>query len=297
MFSPQENPSDNGPLGVGLLGVGPLGVGPLGVGPLGFVGPLGVGPLAPGRPGIASWGSLSSGRACVEAPGRRWDRCLSRYSFAVTPGEARCPACPTPAHNAAPPSLHEVRTAVPAFRPLLGAAISATISPHPFPSLGDSTGVTAVFPRPRSRAWIFLDWCAGTSGQLAQRRSLVSQVPRGPRDHSPCSSTPVSPGRLSRHGSLPCAAPATDQTMAHGKDISRLHHTASDLPVYASRGSYPPPADSLPAGPALPAGWAPAVPYERSSLRLSSLPELLARRPMISTTACANKTTKAPKSV
>src|SRR5208337_2570573 len=61
-----------------------------------------------------------------------------------------------------------------------------------------------------------------------------------PRDHSPCSPTPVGPGRLSRPW-VSCLArpPRLTRTRAHHEEISGLNRTAFDLAVYASQGWLP----------------------------------------------------------
>src|SRR5208337_4527029 len=61
-----------------------------------------------------------------------------------------------------------------------------------------------------------------------------------PRDHSPCSPTPVGPGRLSRPW-VSCLArpPRLTRTRAHHEEISGLNRTAFDLAVYASQGWSP----------------------------------------------------------
>src|SRR5271157_1947176 len=83
------------------------------------------------------------------------------------------------------------------------------------------------------------------------------KFPGNPRDHSPCSPTPVGPSRLSRPW-VSCLArpPRLTRTRAHHEEISGLNRTAFDLAVYASSWRLPAiMQDSLPAaGPALPGG-------------------------------------------
>src|SRR5208337_786785 len=66
------------------------------------------------------------------------------------------------------------------------------------------------------------------------------KFPGNPRDHSPCSPTPVGPGRLSRPW-VSCLArpPRLTTTRAHHEEISGLNRTAFDLAVYASQGWSP----------------------------------------------------------
>src|SRR5208337_4613589 len=66
------------------------------------------------------------------------------------------------------------------------------------------------------------------------------KFPGNPRDHSPCSSTPVGPGRLSGPW-VSCLArpPRLTRTRAHHEEISGLNRTAFDLAVYASQGWSP----------------------------------------------------------
>src|SRR5271167_3615067 len=66
------------------------------------------------------------------------------------------------------------------------------------------------------------------------------KFPGNPRDHSPCSPTPVGPDRLSRPW-VSCLArpPRLTRTRAHHEEISGLNRTAFDLAVYASQGWSP----------------------------------------------------------
>src|SRR3974377_2477776 len=66
------------------------------------------------------------------------------------------------------------------------------------------------------------------------------KFPGNPRDHSPCSPTPVGPGRLSGPR-VSCLArpPRLTRTRAHREEISGLNRTAFDLAVYASQGQLP----------------------------------------------------------
>src|SRR5262249_36625764 len=92
---------------------------------------------------------------------------------------------------------------------------------------------------------------------IAMETTGTPKFPGDPRDHSPCSPTPVGPGRLSGPR-VSCLArpPRLTKTKAHHDEISGLNRTAFDLAVYASQWRLPATAqDSLPAaGPALPDG-------------------------------------------
>jgi hypothetical protein len=83
------------------------------------------------------------------------------------------------------------------------------------------------------------------------------KFPGNPDDHSPCSATPVGPGRLSGPR-VSCLArpPYLTKTKARHEEISGFNRRAFDLAVYASQWRLPATTpDSLPAaGPALPDG-------------------------------------------
>ncbi len=125
---------------------------------------------------------------------------LQRYSEVL-----RLPA----AHFAA---LRFLRWAIPSLRPLF-------VPPGPGRGAVDQSGVGRRYLQP--------------PGSIETAGS--PKFPGNPRDHSPCSPTPVGPGRLSRQW-VSCLArpPRLTRTRAHHEEISGLNRTAFDLAVYAS---------------------------------------------------------------
>src|SRR5208283_1455845 len=111
-----------------------------------------------------------------------------------------------------------------------------------FPSLGDTIVASLVRPqrlgtRSLGSTW---SWSAGSPTGISMETAGSPKFPGNPRDHSPCSSTPVGPGRLSGPW-VSCLArpPRLTRTRAHHEEISGLNRTAFDLAVYASQGWSP----------------------------------------------------------
>src|SRR5208337_4726485 len=106
------------------------------------------------------------------------------------------------------------------------------------------------------------------------------KFPGNPRDLSPCSPTPVGPGRLSRPW-VSCLArpPRLTRTRAQHEEISGLNRTAFDLAAYASQGWSPTHHPRLASGcwsGSTGRDWLPAGFHLKGfNLRLSSSPELL----------------------
>jgi hypothetical protein len=166
-----------------------------------------------------------------------------------------------PVHNAALPSLHGVRKAVPPLRHNYGALrlLAVHLAALRFLRLAIPSFVPCSSSPARDRA---ADHPGVGKPELQPAVTMETtrspKFPGNPRDHSPCSSDPgvtrhASGSRCSRCLARP---PRLTKTRAHDKEISRLNHTAFDLAVYASQGRSPATTqDSLPAaGPALPDG-------------------------------------------
>ena len=167
---------------------------------------------------------------------------------------------PLPAHNAAPPSLHGVRKAVPPIRHYYRGRATPC---HPsrrasFPSLGDTTGRRVCPPSaPVAEPWIFLELvCRYLRPACSVEMAGSPKFLGNPR----VLALFFDPGETSQaewtRGCCPARPPRLTKTKAHGRtfrgSIARPLHWLSTL----RRGSYPPTTqDSLPAaGQALPDG-------------------------------------------